>query len=206
MNTYQPQKNPFLERRPYVYAIMWTELNVAYVGVRYAKGCHPNDFWKTYFTSSEHVAAFRQKHGDPDHIEIIDTFLTQLEALTAEHEIIRDFGLHETPTFLNKTCGRSVLYTDAVRDKLRQKTKARMADPKQRDACGEPSRRRIYEYRGKAYCLTELAALANTSAAKIGYRLKHGCSVEQAVELPNSTGRSHTTGRSGPPKTRPNPA
>ncbi|MBB5710835.1 hypothetical protein [Sphingomonas xinjiangensis] len=82
------QLNPFLGRRPYVYAIMWTELNLAYVGVRYRKGCHPDEFWKSYFTSSDHVASLRAEYGDPDHIEVLETFLTANEAIAAELDII----------------------------------------------------------------------------------------------------------------------
>ena len=106
MTIYHSQKNPFLDRRPFVYAIMWSDLNTAYIGMRYGKSCHPNDLWTSYFTSSEYVAAFRAEHGEPDHIEIIDTFLTGVEAQEAEYEIISSFDLHNNPLFLNRGCGK----------------------------------------------------------------------------------------------------
>lgn len=118
MTTYQAKKNPFLDRRPYVYAIMWTEQNAAYVGVRHAKGCHPKDFWESYFTSSSYVREFRRLHGEPDHIEIIDTFLTAKEAVEAEYEIISTFSLHLSPAFLNMACGRQSVMTDEIRAKM----------------------------------------------------------------------------------------
>lgn len=74
MSIYHSSTNPFLDRRPYVYAIMWTRLNLAYVGVRHARGCDPSDLWRTYFTSSQYVADIRSRYGDPDHIEVIDVF------------------------------------------------------------------------------------------------------------------------------------
>ena len=47
----------------YTYLIGWTKYNIQYYGVRYAKGCHPDDLWKTYFTSSKYVKEFREKNG-----------------------------------------------------------------------------------------------------------------------------------------------
>lgn len=118
MNTYQQQINPFLERRPYVYAIMWTQHNVAYVGVRFRKGCSPDDLWKSYFTSSRYVKEFRQKHGEPDYIEVLDVFLTPNEAVDAEAEIIELFALHQNPTFLNKASKGAIVQDADVRAKI----------------------------------------------------------------------------------------
>lgn len=129
MSTYQIQKNPFLACRPYVYAIMWTKLNTAYVGVRSAKGCHPNEFWKSYFTSSKYVRDFRKLHGEPDQIEIIECFLTASEATRAEYDIISTFALHYSPLFLNKACGRQVAMTDEVRLARNAKLKGRTRPP-----------------------------------------------------------------------------
>lgn len=120
MSSYQTQKNPFNKSRPFVYAVMWTELGVAYVGVRYAINCHPDDLWTRYFTSSQYVKEFREKHGEPDHIEVIETFLTAKEAIDAEHDIIMTFDLHINSGFLNKACGGRINTMDAdVREKIR---------------------------------------------------------------------------------------
>lgn len=48
---------------PYTYIIGWPSLNKWYYGVRYAKNCQPDDLWKSYWTSSRHVSAFRLLHG-----------------------------------------------------------------------------------------------------------------------------------------------
>ena len=37
-----------------------------YYGRRTAIGCHPDEFWISYFTSSSEVDKFRTLHGDPD--------------------------------------------------------------------------------------------------------------------------------------------
>lgn len=67
---------------PYTYYICWSKLDLHYYGSRTAKvsqclyetGCHPNEFWKTYFTSSEEVKKVLEEHGNPDIIEIRKTF------------------------------------------------------------------------------------------------------------------------------------
>lgn len=118
MSTYTPSKNPFLGSRPYVYAILWTRHNIGYVGVRYAKGCHPDEFWKRYFTSSSYVKAFREANGEPDSIQIIETFLTKEQAISAEFDIIKTFDLHNDPKFLNQNCGGAIVLGDLSRAKL----------------------------------------------------------------------------------------
>lgn len=45
----------------YTYLIGWSNHNKWYYGRRTAKNCHPNEFWKTYFTSSKYVKEFRKK-------------------------------------------------------------------------------------------------------------------------------------------------
>lgn len=122
--------NPFLERRPYVYAIMWTKHNTAYIGVRYGKNCHPDELWKEYFTSSRHVADFRKIHGEPDHIDVIEVFLTQKEAIDAEEDILRTFDLHHNPVFLNKNCAGAIVMDAAVRAKLSAAKKGKPAHNK----------------------------------------------------------------------------
>lgn len=114
------KSNPFLSHRPYVYAVVWSEHNVAYVGVRHAKGCHPSDLWTRYFTSSKYVAEFRKKHGEPDRVEIIDMFLTAAEAVAAETDIITTFELHRNPLFLNKQCSGQIIMDEDVRSRIKE--------------------------------------------------------------------------------------
>jgi hypothetical protein len=64
----------FINNIPYTYLIGWTKLNIWYYGRQTAKDCHPNNFWVSYFTSSEYVYKFREVYGDPDIIQIRKTF------------------------------------------------------------------------------------------------------------------------------------
>lgn len=59
---------------PYTYLIGWTKLNIWYYGRRTKKGCHPSEFWITYFTSSNKVHNFKKEHGEPNVVKIRKTF------------------------------------------------------------------------------------------------------------------------------------
>jgi hypothetical protein len=53
---------------PYVYIIKNKTTGMKYIGVRYAKDCHPDDLWVTYFTSSKIVKTMIEEFGKEDFI------------------------------------------------------------------------------------------------------------------------------------------
>lgn len=60
---------------PYVYIIKNKTTGLKYLGVRYARNCHPNDFWKKYFTSSSLVKKLIDVYGKDDfYIKIIHKY------------------------------------------------------------------------------------------------------------------------------------
>lgn len=63
-----------VENLPYTYLIGWSKLDIWYYGCRYAKDCHPDDFWVKYFTSSQYVAEFIRINGQPDIREVRQIF------------------------------------------------------------------------------------------------------------------------------------
>lgn len=87
---------------PYTYILEWTRLGKRYIGVRYAKNCHPDDLWSKYFTSSKYVHDFVAKHGAPDIILIDKTFNTPQEAMAREQELQYQFDVRNNDSFLNK--------------------------------------------------------------------------------------------------------
>ena len=91
----------------FTYAIHWTKQNKSYYGVRYAEGCTTGDMWKTYFTSSKHVAAFRREHGEPDLILIDQMFLDVREARAYEAEILTENRVNKNDDWLNVACDTS---------------------------------------------------------------------------------------------------
>ena len=58
----------------YTYLIGWSKHGKFYYGAQWNKKANPDDLWKTYFTSSNRVKKFRERHGEPDVIEIRKTF------------------------------------------------------------------------------------------------------------------------------------
>ena len=73
------------------------------IGVRYARGCHPSDFWVKYFTSSSKIKTLRNNIGDPDIIEIRRTFQTKEEAREWEIKVLKRMKVVKNGRWLNKT-------------------------------------------------------------------------------------------------------
>ena len=99
---------------PYTYLIEWTALGIRYYGCRYKKGCHPDQFWVDYYTSSKIVKAFRKKHGDPDKKEIRKVFSgltpskeTAKNVTTYEHTVLRRINARGNPHYLNRSNGNN---------------------------------------------------------------------------------------------------
>jgi hypothetical protein len=90
---------------PYTYLLGWSEHNTWYYGVRYAKGCHPSDIWKKYFTSSKHVKNFVKMHGDPDVIEVRRVFDNSDSAKLWEMTVLRRMNVLKDDRWLNKNIG-----------------------------------------------------------------------------------------------------
>jgi hypothetical protein len=89
--------------KPFTYIIGWTSLDKFYFGVRYKKGCSPDDLWDTYFTSSKHVKRFREVHGEPDIIKICKIFDCKTQARMAEHEYLKRVNASTNKRYLNKS-------------------------------------------------------------------------------------------------------
>lgn len=62
---------------PYCYLIGWSNQNIWYYGVRFAKNCTPDDLWVSYFTSSKYVKKFRKQYGEPDVVTVRRTFIDE---------------------------------------------------------------------------------------------------------------------------------
>lgn len=106
---------------PYTYLIGWSEQNKWYYGVRFAKKCHPNDLWTTYFTSSNYVKKFRKEYGEPDIIEVRKIFTCSQKARDWETKVIKRLNLVESNKWLNKTDNTNKFYHEGpINDKHRK--------------------------------------------------------------------------------------
>lgn len=91
---------------PYTYLIGWSKLDKWYYGAEYAqktKIANPENFWSSYFTSSEYVKEFRQIHGDPDIVEIRKTFKNEEECREWEHKVLRRMKVIYSNKWLNES-------------------------------------------------------------------------------------------------------
>jgi hypothetical protein len=101
--------------QPYTYLIGWSSHNKWYYGVRFAKNCHPSDFWKSYFTSSKKVKSLRKQIGDPDVIQIRKTFLSAEKARIWESKVIKRMGAPSKPEWLNQSDHNYKFYHEGPR-------------------------------------------------------------------------------------------
>lgn len=116
-----------MEMTPYTYILKCVPDNTVYYGVRYARGCHPSDFWSTYFTSSKAVKRLLVKYGpDAFQFEIRQTFTSVSAAREWEHTVLRRMRVVSRSDFINATDNISIVpqYGDAnssKRDAVRSK-------------------------------------------------------------------------------------
>lgn len=90
---------------PYTYMIGWSSLNLWYYGRRTAKDCHPNELWKTYFTSSKYVSKTRKDLGEPDIVQVRKIFDNVLECCEWEVTVLRRLKVLTSDKWLNKAVG-----------------------------------------------------------------------------------------------------
>jgi hypothetical protein len=101
----------YREHIPYTYLVGWSSLNKYYYGVRFAKDCHPNEFWVKYFTSSQKVKHLRVTHGDPDIIQIRKTFKTKNSARLWEKKVLKRLDVLNEEKWLNENIAGATIQT-----------------------------------------------------------------------------------------------
>jgi len=92
---------------PYTYLIGWSWLDIWYYGRKTAIGCHPDEFWVSYWTSSKEVERYRELHGEPDIIIIKKIFgLDETDKCALwETKVLRRLDAAHHPKMLNKRNG-----------------------------------------------------------------------------------------------------
>ena len=125
------------ENKPYTYLVGWSKLGFWYYGVRYSKNCFPYDLWVSYYTSSKKVKEFREKFGEPDVVEIRQTFGDRESAIEWENRVLRRIGAVKSEKWLNRFDGKAVHPDDALRGAKQKKPNRKRLD------AAEKERRRI---------------------------------------------------------------
>lgn len=90
---------------PFTYLIRWSKHDINYYGVRYARGCKPEDLWTRYFTSSDRIQECRELYGEPDIIEVRKTFKHHDIARAWEHRVLTRINAVQKPNWLNEHAG-----------------------------------------------------------------------------------------------------
>jgi hypothetical protein len=114
---------------PYTYLLGWKTNDVWYYGVRYARktkclyeeGCHPDDLFVTYRSSSLHVRNYIKKYGNPDVIQIRKTFNTRDEAIMWETKVLTRLKVKTNRKWLNVAISGSLPVYSGDEHPLRQK-------------------------------------------------------------------------------------
>lgn len=98
---------------PYTYLIKNLTTGKVYYGCQYSKNCHPNNLWKTYFTSSEYVRELINKYGKNDFVyEVRKTFKSKTEALNWERKVLRRLNASFSNVFINRNNGGLTTYAN----------------------------------------------------------------------------------------------
>lgn len=126
---------------PYTYYIAWSGHNQHYYGVRYAKGCHPDHFWTSYFTSSQVVKELREQLGEPDIIQIRKTFPDKLSAIEWEHKVLRRLKVRTNEAWLNRSDNHAPKWTEKAREKHLQAVRGRTYSEEGKAALAERSKK-----------------------------------------------------------------
>ena len=94
---------------PFTYLIKHISTNKYYYGVRFKKGCHPNDLWTKYFTSSKKVKYLIKKYGKKSFkFEIRRTFKKVQQAINWENKVLKKMKVIYKDNFLNLTDNKCI--------------------------------------------------------------------------------------------------
>lgn len=105
---------------PYTYLIGWSSMDKWYYGVRYSRqhkclyesGCHPDDLWVTYFTSSKIVSKFRKQYGEPDVVQVRKTFRNESQAIEWERKVLVKINVIYDERWINCSNGDAIRTSD----------------------------------------------------------------------------------------------
>lgn len=104
--------------QPYTYLIICLPTNQWYYGVRYAKSCHPDEFWKKYFTSSEKVKYLIEKYGkEAFSFEIRKIFNSKEKALQWEKKVLMRMKIMKRSDCLNMAITGNTPYSQEAMKK-----------------------------------------------------------------------------------------
>jgi len=95
-----------VDMQPYTYYLYHKPTGRHYYGVRTATGCHPNELWVTYFSSSKIVNSLREQFGNESfYFEIRKLFEKSEDALEWERKVLTRIDAAGREDWLNRHNG-----------------------------------------------------------------------------------------------------
>jgi hypothetical protein len=109
---------------PFTYCLTFLLTGQRYYGVRYAKDCHPDQLWTTYFTSSKIISDLIKEYGkDAFTFEVRKTFITAEEACYSETKFLTRIDAAKSPNWLNGHNGSGTVIGSKESNIIGKKTK-----------------------------------------------------------------------------------
>jgi hypothetical protein len=88
---------------PYTYSVTHKKTGIHYYGSRYSKGCSPDDFFKTYFTSCKIIHDLIKREGvEGFEFKIRKTFKDTLSCIQHENKFLKRVDAKNNPKFFNR--------------------------------------------------------------------------------------------------------
>lgn len=181
---------------PFTYLIGWTEHNLWYYGVRFAKGCSPDDLWTTYFTSSEIVANTRTTLGEPNIVQVRKQFLSEADAKRWEDKVLSSIPIEKRQHWLNQTFSsfRGVVFTETIRKRIGEKSKGRKCKLETRDKISqsmkgikrsEETKKKVSESRKQTIAKQGNAGLASMHSEEVKEKVREKNRIRNKENPPN---------------------
>jgi hypothetical protein len=107
---------------PFTYYLLHIPTGKKYYGVRTAKGCHPDDLWTKYFSSSALVKNLIEVYGKESfHFEVRKIFENKRDALLWERKVLIRLNASQSSYWLNRNNGGGAgSHTDESREKIKK--------------------------------------------------------------------------------------
>ena len=110
---------------PYTYLVRHKPTGLYYYGLQYGKNCHPQNLWKTYFTSSKDIHKLIESTGaDSFEYTIRRTFDNATDAIEWEKKVLRRMNVVSRSDFVNRNIPGSSMFAHS------EETKEKMRKPK----------------------------------------------------------------------------
>lgn len=138
----------------YTYHLYHVPTQSHYYGVRFIKGCSPDELWVKYFSSSKRVKTLIKEYGPCSfRVEVRRTFATGEEALLWENRVLTRLDAAHRPDWLNEHNGGNgrwkspTQHSQKTKDRIKQAITGKVRSPETRAAMSRAAHLREARYK-----------------------------------------------------------